>query len=140
MRQVLEIVESFQGAGLVRLNHSDIGTEPPIQVTTLRVPALRGFHLEECHVGDVAQSALDFAPGDFVQLLTPDLTWAVAQVNDVVESPWHQLKVRRSGISRCVFQCISSTGWCVHTGTGNSLVWASLPRSRTREYTLTYPP
>ena len=36
------------------------------------------------------QSALDFAPGDFVQLLTSEMNWAVAQVTFA-----HVTKARR---------------------------------------------
>jgi hypothetical protein len=38
------------------------------------------------------QSALDFAPGDFVEILTSSNDWEIAQVTDVVEVPWHQLR------------------------------------------------
>ena len=47
----------------------------------------------------VEQSVLDLAPGDFVQVLTVEMRWAVGQITDVVETPWHQLRVHRIGVS-----------------------------------------
>ena len=57
----------------------------------LRTPVLRGFGTGQ-EVEGHEQTALDFAPGDFVEILTSSNDWEIAQVNDVVEVPWHQLR------------------------------------------------
>lgn len=60
-------------------------------VAILRTPVLRGFGTGQ-EVEGHEQTALDFAPGDFVEILTSSNDWEIAQVNDVVEVPWHQLR------------------------------------------------
>ena len=80
---------------------TDLQAASNVLVTILKPPVLQGFGEGEpdspAGGGHEQTGVLDFAPGDFVEMLTPSNEWEVAQVNDVVEVPWHQLKVHQIG-------------------------------------------
>ena len=97
--QIAKILDDFQKTGLVAFQSLEKDA-----IAILRTPVLEGFGVGQEGEG----GTYDFAPGDFVEVLTPANTWAVAQVNDVLETPWHQLKVHRIGAM--LFQTLPTLG------------------------------
>eukprot|EP01052_Picozoa_sp_SAG31_P002225 SAG31_NODE_76_length_27534_cov_13.661868_13_plen_493_part_00 len=65
-----------------------------------------GNHRPGSFNGINAPVEVDFAPGDFVETLNWQLEWVVAQVIEVVETPWHQIKIHKLGTSEAADEWI----------------------------------